>query len=392
MLKSTTRDHTSTTRSHLHRIRGTVTRVEDITAGDRGPIYRALLDAGVVRDEGNMTAVYAGDNVVLFRHQAATWPVVSRALRRGIAEIEAIGRVKPAREMPFELPGASYCMSDPATVVLPKTDANGHRDDDHDMIVRDGRVRVRSRVMRVDSPGYCLECKAIVLRDRVRVVSLQHGEYVPGNCDATVGSCTRCYGSVLRMDQGLQRVQDTVTIRARESNTVSVDTLEYGRPAAVLIHWVRHNGRVAPCGVSRSEAWVAEQGRLVAYRDHIEKRLRVERDLARTPTAFTHRFTHSQPALVNCPHCRHEMESAMLVGLSASESGPRCDRSCERGGNHSVYRTYECGRCRMDYTESMAPLILDPAPGDLGIPMLMNHEREDLALLTDHHPGLPALV
>ena len=72
----------------------------------------------------------------------------------------------------------------------------------------------------------------------------------------------------------------------------------FGIPAHVL---------VSSCGVRRGEAWLAEQGRRAAEKTYTQARLRVERERFPEGTRMVHRFSHTQPRLVSCVQCRHEL-------------------------------------------------------------------------------------
>ena len=269
----------TTTLNNRMRVSGRITRIETISQSGSA-MAASLRSAGLIGDTPDVTAVYVDGVPVLFDESAESWPAARRALGSGISSMEAYGEYMSANLAAVRLPGASSCIPSPDFVLFPHRDRTGNPAPELDLVVTGQNVEDRPRTRRVGSPGHCLACDDLVLRTDVRTLSLAYGEHRADVADdASTGRCTRCFGEVLRVDTDDQADIDHVTTTAHRMGVVSVDTLRFGVPAPVLVHWVRHNGQVGSCGVLRSEAWLSEQGRIAADKSAIRRRQRLEREL-----------------------------------------------------------------------------------------------------------------
>ena len=230
---------TTTTLDNRMRVSGRITRIETISQIGAA-MAASLRSAGLIGDSPDVTAVYVEGVPVLFDGSAESWPTVRRALGSGISSMEAYGEYMSANLASVRLPGASSCMPSPDFVLFPHRDRTGNPALDLDLVITGRNIEDRPRTREVGSPGHCLTCDDLVLRTDVRAVALAHGEHrTDVDDDGSIGRCTRCFGEVLRVDPETQAERDFVTTAAHRMGVVSVDTLEHGVPAPVLVHWAR---------------------------------------------------------------------------------------------------------------------------------------------------------
>ena len=100
----------------------------------------ALRDASVPDDTATIVYLREEDVALVFDHQSEQWGEVSSVLAMSPGRVEATGRIRPAKSVPFDVADARSCMVDPGVVRFYRMNSLGMEDSLVDLVVEHGEI------------------------------------------------------------------------------------------------------------------------------------------------------------------------------------------------------------------------------------------------------------